>query len=152
MQKESSTALCDESFTELEHWGQRIHTLSLPTRTHRYEHTDPTSKRVTDIHANVCTRTRGHTHTQSRLPEDTSVPRTSPGQQGREAEGSSLPCRGPSGAHLVCDAPGGHIRENVFQPPSPDSAEWRLLEELIGPARCGRPQPKLERGSASPAV
>ena len=46
--------------------GGNAYTLSVHKRTHRYVHTDPMSKRVTDIHANVCTRTRGHTHTHNR--------------------------------------------------------------------------------------
>lgn len=130
--KESSAALCDESFTELEHWGQCVHTLSIHTGTHRHMHTDPMSKQVTDIRANVCMHARTHTHT-SRLLEDASVPWTSLCERGGEAEGLSLPLRGPRGTHLVCDATSGRIRENVDQRPSPDSAEWNLLEEFIGP-------------------
>lgn len=45
--------------------GGNAYTLSVHKRTHRYVHTDPMSKRVTDIHANVCTHTRGHTHTHT---------------------------------------------------------------------------------------
>lgn len=105
---------------------------------HTYRNTDtctqtPMSKQVTDIRANVCMHARMHTHT-SKLLEDTSVPGTSLCEQGGEAEGSSLPLRGPRGTHLVCDATSGRIRENVDQRPSPDSAEWNLLEEFIGPA------------------
>lgn len=79
------------------------------------EHTDtctqtPMSKQVTDIRANVCMHALMHTHT-SKLLEDTSVPGTSLCEQGGEAEGSSLPLRGPRGTHLVCDATSGCIRE-----------------------------------------
>ena len=61
--KESSAALCDESFTELEYWGQCVHTLSIHTGTHRHMHTDPMSKQVTDICANMCACMRACTHT-----------------------------------------------------------------------------------------
>ena len=55
--------MCDESFTELEPWGQCVHTLSIQAGTHGHMHTDPMSKQVTDIRANVCMH--AHTHIEA---------------------------------------------------------------------------------------
>ena len=52
------------------------------------------------MRARAHTHTHTHTHTQSKLREDTSIPRTSLSERGREAEGASLPERRPRGTHF----------------------------------------------------
>lgn len=86
-QEESSAALCDGSFTELERWEQSVYTLSMHIWTHRHTHTGPMFKHATYIHVCAHVHACTHTHTQPRPPEDTSISQTSPQEQGGEVEG-----------------------------------------------------------------
>lgn len=99
----------------------------------------------------ACKHVCVHTHTHLRPPEDTSIPRTSRCEQGREAEGSPLPGRGPNRTHVVCDAPSGRGRENISRRPGPD-CRVEPPGAAVGSAPRGTQEPKHEDCSEFPAV
>lgn len=102
------------------------------------EHTDtctqtPMSKQVTDIRANMCACMRSCTHThRSYWKTLLSLGHHCVSRVGKQ-RGRLCPSEGQE-AHTWFVMQPVDASENVDQRPSPDSAEWNLLEEFIGPA------------------
>lgn len=136
MQKEPSAALCDGSFTELECWGQSVHTLSMRIRTHRHTHEGPRPD-MQPTYMRACTYTQS-SHRMTLL---------CPGRHRVNRVGR---WRGQAAQTWFAMLP-RDMSEGTF-PSVRAHTQQSFLEELMGPVQGGRQESELEDGPAPPAM